>query len=231
MRLTINKIEVKMINQDAMKRLSGEYAVKYIEEDMIVGVGTGSTVKYFIEKLALIKDLIKGAIPSSIQTLELLKAHNIPVLDLNSNGDVDIYIDGADEINQHFQMIKGGGGALMREKLIATCSRKFICIVDESKYVPLLGAFPLPVEVLPMARSYVARKILSLGGNPDWRQNCLTDNGNWILDVHHLEFLNPVKLEEELNNIVGVVESGIFAKTTATEIVIAKKDNTIEVIR
>lgn len=220
-----------MLDQNAMKKLAGEYALKYVESGMVVGVGTGSTVKYFIEKLATIKDDIKGAIPSSLATLELLKANKIPVLDLNSNGDVDIYIDGADEVNHHFQMIKGGGGALMREKLIASCSRKVICIVDESKYVSLLGNFPLPVEVLPMARSYVARQIAKIGGNPDWRQDCVTDNGNWILDIHHIEMLDPLKLEETLNNIVGVIESGIFAKRCANEIVIAKIDGTIDVIK
>lgn len=220
-----------MIDQDAQKKLAGNYAIKYIEEGMVVGVGTGSTVKYFIEKLAVMRNTIKGAIPSSIATAELLKMHKIPVLDLNSNGDVDIYIDGADEIDQHMQMIKGGGGALMREKLIAGCSRKFICIIDESKFVSRLGEFPLPVEVLPMARSYVARKIVHLGGAPDWRQNCVTDNGNWIMDIHNLEILEPLKLEEELNNIIGVIESGVFAKVRATEIVMATKDGTIKIIK
>lgn len=220
-----------MLDQNAMKKLAGEYALKYVEGGMIVGVGTGSTVKYFIEKLATLKDDIKGAIPSSQATLELLKTHKIPVLDLNSNGEVDIYIDGADEVNHHFQMIKGGGGALMREKLIASCSRSVVCIVDESKYVSLLGKFPLPVEVLPMARSYVARQILKMGGHPDWRMDCITDNGNLILDVHNIEILDPLKLEENLNNIVGVIESGVFAKRTANEIVIAKTDGTIEVIK
>lgn len=220
-----------MIDQNALKKLAGNYAIKYVEDGMVVGVGTGSTVKYFIEELAVMRNAIKGAIPSSIATAELLKMHKIPVLDLNSNGDVDVYIDGADEIDQHMQMIKGGGGALMREKLIAACSRKFICIIDESKFVSRLGSFPLPVEVLPMARSYVARKVVRLGGAPDWRQNVVTDNGNWILDIHNLEIVEPLKLEEELNNIVGVIESGIFAKVRATEIVMAKKDGQIEIIK
>lgn len=220
-----------MLDQNALKKLAGSYAIKYIEDGMVVGVGTGSTVKYFIEQLASFKDIIKGAIPSSVGTMELLKEYKIPVLDLNSNGDVDIYIDGADEINPHRQMIKGGGGALLREKLIASCSRRFICIIDESKYVSRLGTFPLPVEVLPMARSYVARKIVHLGGSPDWRENCVTDNGNWILDIHNLNILEPLKLEEELNNITGVVESGMFAKAIATEIVIAQKNGQIEIVK
>jgi ribose 5-phosphate isomerase A len=198
---------------------------------MVVGVGTGSTVRYFIEELSTMRNIIQGAIPSSVATSELLKTHKIPILDLNANGDVDIYIDGADEIDQNKQMIKGGGGALMREKLIAACSRKFICIIDESKLVPILGAFPLPIEVLPMARSYVARKIVQLGGSPNWRQNYVTDNGNWILDIYNLKIIDPKKLEEELNNVIGDVESGMFAKVKATEIVVAKKDGTIEIIK
>lgn len=220
-----------MLNQNDMKKLVGEYAVKYVEDDMVIGVGTGSTVKYFIEKLAGKKNLIKGAVSSSNATLELLKLHNIPVLDLNTVGEIDIYIDGADEVTSHFQMIKGGGGALTREKLVATCSRKFVCIIDESKYVERLGAFPVPVEVLPMARSYVAREIVKLGGSPNWRQGVVTDNGNWILDIHNLEILNPLKLEEQINNIVGVIETGIFARTLATEIVIAKSDGNVEIIK
>lgn len=219
-----------MTEQNKMKQLAGEYAIKYIAEDMIVGVGTGSTVKYFIDKLATIKHLIKGAVASSVQTEQLLKQYNIPVLDLNSAGELDVYVDGADEINSYHQMIKGGGGALTREKLIATCSRKFICIIDESKYVAKLGTFPLPIEVLPMARSYVARQIVKLGGMPDWRQGVITDNGNCILDVHNLDIMEPIKLEEELNNIVGVVESGIFAKRMADEMVLAKKDGTVRVL-
>lgn len=220
-----------MLDQNAMKKLAGEFAIKYVESGMTVGVGTGSTVKYFIEKLAIIKDEINGAIPSSNSTLELLKAYKIPVLDLNSNGEVDIYVDGADEIDHNLQMIKGGGGALFREKLIATCARKFICIVDESKYVPRLGHFPLPIEVLPMARSYVARQVLKLDGAPNWRDSCITDNGNWILDVHNIKMLDAAKLEEQLNNIVGVVESGIFAKRRADEVIIAKRDGSIEIVK
>ncbi len=220
----------EMIEQKEMKRLVGEYAIKYVK-DMIVGVGTGSTVRYFIDKLVTMKHLIKGAVSSSEQTTKLLKQYGILVLDLNSCGELDIYVDGADEVNSHRQMIKGGGAALTREKIVATCSRKFICLVDESKYVVRLGTFPLPVEVLPMARSYVAREIVKLGGMPDWRQGVITDNGNWILDIHNLDMTAPVVLEEKLNNIVGVVESGVFAKRCADEIILAKSDGSIDILR
>lgn len=217
------------IDQNKLKQLAGEYAIKYIEDDMIVGVGTGSTVRYFIDKLATKKDFIRGAVSSSEQSSKLLKQYNIPVFDLNSVGQLDIYIDGADEINHHLQMIKGGGAALTREKIIAAASRKFVCIVDESKYVMKLGKFPLPVEVIPMARSYVAREIIKLGGVPDWRQNVVTDNGNWILDVHNLDILHPIELEQRLNSITGVVTNGLFALRPANELVLAKKDGTIVV--
>lgn len=219
-----------MLSLDQMKQIAGETALKYVEDGMIVGVGTGSTVKYFINKLSTRKDDIKGAIPSSEQTATLLKQHNIPILDLNSSGPVDIYVDGADEINHYLEMIKGGGGALTREKIIAACARKFICIADESKYVVKLGKFPLPVEVIPMARSYVAREILKLDGAPNFRSGVVTDNGNVILDIHNLDILEPIALEEALNNIVGVVTNGLFAKRSADILLLAKIDGTLDTI-
>jgi len=220
-----------MQEQDWLKKLAGEYAIRYIEDDVVVGVGTGSTVKYFIDKLATLKNRIKGAVSSSEQSTKLLQHHGIEVFQLNNVGELDIYIDGADEINHHLQMIKGGGAALTREKIIAACARKFICIADESKYVTKLGQFPLPVEVIPMARSYVAREIVKLGGAPDWREGVVTDNGNWILDVYNLDILQPIELEQKLNNIAGVVTNGLFAQRCASELVLVKRDGTIEVIR
>lgn len=220
-----------MIDQNEQKKVAGEYAIRYIEDDMIVGIGTGSTVKYFIDKLATIKNKIRGAVSSSQQTTGLLKQYGIPMFDLNSAGPLDIYIDGADEINHSLEMIKGGGAALTQEKIIAASSNKFICIADESKYVMKLGHFPLPVEVIPMARSYVAREIVKLGGAPNWREGIVTDNGNYILDVHNLDILEPIALEEKLNNIVGVVTNGLFATRGANELVLAKSNGSIEVLR
>ena len=219
------------VDQDKLKQLVGEYAATYVTDDMIVGVGTGSTVKYFIDKLADMRDNIRGAVSSSEQSTKLLKQYNIPVFDLNSVGELDIYIDGADEVNHHLQMIKGGGAALTREKIIAAASKKFICIADASKYVMKLGKFPLPVEVIPMARSYVAREIIKLGGMPDWRQGVVTDNGNWILDVHNLDILLPLELEQKLNNITGVVTCGLFALRPANVLILGKADGTVEVIK
>ncbi|MBP9742446.1 MAG: ribose-5-phosphate isomerase RpiA [Burkholderiales bacterium] len=219
-----------MVVQNHLKQLCGEYAIKYIKPDMIVGVGTGSTVKYFIDKLAQNLNLIKCAVSSSEATTHLLRQHKIPCADLNSVGELDIYIDGADEINHHLQMIKGGGAALTREKILAAASKKFICIADESKYVMKLGKFPLPVEVIPMARSYVAREIVKLGGMPDWRTGVVTDNGNWILDVYGLDIMQPIELEYQLNAIAGVVTNGLFARRGADELVLAYKNGTIDVI-
>jgi ribose 5-phosphate isomerase A len=220
-----------MIDQNAQKKLAGEYAIRYVEDDMVVGVGTGSTVKYFIDKLAEIKHKIRGAVSSSSQTTSLLKQYGIAVLDLNSTGPLDIYIDGADEINHSLEMIKGGGAALTQEKIIAAASRKFICIADESKYVMKLGTFPLPVEVIPPGRSYVAREIVKLGGAPNWREGVVTDNGNYILDVHNLDILEPIALEEKINNIVGVVTNGLFAKRGADELVLARNDGSVDILR
>lgn len=219
------------MDQNALKKLVGEYAIKYVEDDAIVGVGTGSTVKYFIDALAKIKDRIKGAVSSSDASTALLKAHGIEVYALNEVDILDIYIDGADEVDHHLHMTKGGGAALTREKIIAAVAKKFICIADESKYVPILGEFPLPIEVIPMARSYVARQIVKLGGTPIWREDCVTDNGNWILDVYNLSIINPIELEDVLNGIVGVVTNGLFAKRKANELVLGRADGTVQVLK
>jgi len=220
------------MDQNALKKLVGEYALKYVnDDDMIVGVGTGTTVKYFIDELATIKHKIQGAVSSSEASTALLKSYGIHVYDLNSVDKLDIYVDGADEIDHNLNMTKGGGAALTREKIIAAVAKKFICIADESKYVGVLGAFPLPVEVIPMARSYVARQIVKLGGTPVWRENVLTDNGNWIIDVHNLQILNPVEFEQKLNNIVGVVTNGLFAARGANELVLGRANGQVEVIK
>lgn len=198
---------------------------------MIVGVGTGTTVKYFIDALATIKHRINGAVSSSDASTALLKSYGIRVYDLNSVDQLDIYVDGADEIDSNMHMTKGGGAALTREKIIAAVAKKFICIADESKYVKLLGGFPLPVEVIPMARSHVARQIVKLGGTPVWRENVVTDNGNWIIDVHNLQIVNPVELEQKLNNIVGVVTNGLFAMRGANELVLGRATGQVDVIK
>ncbi|MGM0525177.1 MAG: ribose-5-phosphate isomerase RpiA [Pseudomonadota bacterium] len=204
-----------MSNSDVMKKAAAEAALEYVEDGTIVGVGTGSTVNYFIDALAAKRDDIEGAVSSSEASTERLKQHGIPVFDLNGAGPIPVYIDGADEINEFGQMIKGGGAALTREKIIAAVAEKYVCIADHSKLVGVLGSFPLPVEVIPMARSYVAREIVKLGGDPVWRQGVTTDNGNWILDVHNLEIMKPMELEQSLNNIVGVVTNGLFARRGA----------------
>jgi ribose 5-phosphate isomerase A len=199
------------MNTNLMKRAAAEAALNYIEENTIVGVGTGSTANYFIDALATIKNKIVGAVASSIATEKRLKQFGIAVHDLNSINELPIYVDGADEINAALQMIKGGGGALTREKIVAANAKKFICIADQTKYVKILGAFPLPIEVIPMARSYVARTIVKLGGQPVYRENFVTDNGNLILDIWNLQILEPLQLEATLNNIAGVVTNGLFA--------------------
>lgn len=211
-------------NADSLKKAAAEAAMQYIENCTVVGVGTGSTVNFFIDELAKRKDDIEGAVSSSEESTKRLKAHGIEVFDLNSVADIPVYIDGADEINEHGQMIKGGGGALTREKIIAAVADKFICVADDSKRVGRLGSFPLPVEVIPMARSYVAREIVKLGGDPVWRQGFTTDNGNWILDVHNLDIMKPMELESDLNNIVGVVTNGLFAQRGADVALIARED-------
>lgn len=203
------------MDKEAGKRAAATAALQYVEEDMVIGVGSGSTVAYFIEALASIKGKIEGAVASSVATANLLKSHHIPVLDLNSVRELPLYVDGADEINSAMQMIKGGGAALTREKIIATVAKKFVCIADSSKRVDLLGEFPVAVEVIPMARSYVARQIVQLGGDPVYREGTVTDNGNVILDVYGLKLIEPRVMEDKLKAIVGVVESGIFAHRVA----------------
>lgn len=208
------------MTQDSMKQAAAKAAVDLIDYDSIVGVGTGSTVNYFIDALAQVKGKIKAAVASSKATAEKLRALNIPLEDLNSVGEVKLYVDGADEFNDHFYLIKGGGGALTREKIIAQAASKFVVIADDTKHVQVLGKFPLPIEVIPMARSLVARELVKLGGDPVYREGFVTDNGNVILDVYNLEILNPVKLEADINNIVGVVTNGIFAARSADLILI-----------
>jgi len=212
------------MTQDEQKEMAAEAALKYVEEDAIVGVGTGSTVNYFIDQLAGIKHLIDGAVSSSEASTERMKAHGIQVYDLNAAGQLDLYVDGADESTRHLHLIKGGGGALTREKIVAAASKKFVCIADASKLVDRLGEFPLPVEVIPMARSYVGRELVKLGGTPMWREGFTTDNGNLILDVHNLEILEPVKMEKTLNNIAGVVSVGIFAVRPADVLILGTQD-------
>ncbi|KAF1687315.1 ribose 5-phosphate isomerase A [Pseudoxanthomonas broegbernensis] len=203
------------------KRQAGEKAIDYVEDGMIVGVGTGSTVAYFIEALGRIKERIAGAVSSSEQSTARLKALGIEVLDANAAGPLELYVDGADECDPHKRLIKGGGAALTREKIIAEASRTFVCIVDPAKRVPVLGRFPLPVEVIPMARSLAARRILALtGGQPVWRDGVVTDNGNWILDVHNLSITDPVGMETELNQIPGVVSVGLFARRPADVVIV-----------
>jgi ribose 5-phosphate isomerase A len=210
------------MTQDELKRLVGREALKYVVEDSIVGVGSGSTVNCFIDSLSTIKHRIEGAVAASEASAERLKKHGIRVFDLNSVNDVPVYVDGADEITEHLHMIKGGGGALTREKIVAAVARKFVCICDASKLVPVLGRFPLPVEVIPMARSYVGRELLKRGGHPVLRENFRTDNGNLILDCHGLTIIDPPKLEAELNNIAGVVTNGIFAQRPADVLVLGE---------
>ncbi len=203
------------MTQDEQKKAVAAAAIEHVPIGSIIGVGTGSTANYFIDELAKIKHKITGAAASSDVTAKRLKSHGIDVIDLNEIDDLPVYVDGADEITQHLHMIKGGGGALTREKIVAAVARKFICITDQTKLVDVLGNFPLPIEVIPMARSYVAREITALGGQPALRTGFITDNGNIILDVHGLQILNPVELETTLNQITGVVTNGLFARRAA----------------
>lgn len=201
------------------KQASAERALEFVQDNSIVGVGTGSTVAYFIQGLGRMKSRIEGAVSSSEQSTAQLKALGIPVLDLNAVGPLELYVDGADECDPHNRLIKGGGAALTREKIIAAASTQFICIIDPSKLVPVLGKFPVPVEVIPMARSHVAREIVKLGGQPIWREGVVTDNGNWILEVHNWQVVDPLRLESELNAIVGVVCNGLFAARGADMVI------------
>lgn len=207
------------MTQDQLKQAVAQAAIDTIrpklDKNSVIGVGTGSTANFFIDLLADLRMDFAGAVASSDATAERLKQHGIEVFDLNSVSDMEFYVDGADETNHHLELIKGGGAALTREKIVAAVAKTFICIADESKQVQLLGNFPLPVEVIPMARSYVAREILKLGGDPVYRQGVVTDNGNVILDVYSLQITTPVLLEQQLNNIVGVVTNGLFASRPA----------------
>lgn len=208
------------MDKEAEKKAAAKAALDFIKDDMVIGVGTGSTVNYFIESLKQVRSRIEGAVASSVATANKLKELSIPLLDLNSVVELPLYVDGADEVNAAKQMIKGGGGAHTREKIIATIAKKFVCIADKSKQVDLLGQFPVAVEVIPMARSYVARQIVLLGGDPVYREGFVTDNGNVILDVYNLKLLEPRMMEEKLKSILGVVESGIFAKRTADVVIL-----------
>lgn len=219
------------MEKEEQKKLAGEKACEYIKQDMVVGVGSGSTVHYFIEALDKIKHQIDGAVASSLDTEKKLKALGIPVVDLNIIDKVDVYVDGADEITPHMQMVKGGGGAATREKIIAATAKKFICIVDESKWVKRLGEFPVAVEVLPMARSYVARELVRLGGSPEYREGFVTDNNNILLDVYELPLSEPLKMEQTINNIPGVVGNGIFAYNPANFALVGNTSGEVELFK
>lgn len=214
------------MTRDELKQAVAKEALKHVVEDAVVGVGSGSTVNFFIDALASIKGRIEGAVAASEASAERLKKHGIRVFDLNSVNDLPVYVDGADEITEHMHMIKGGGGALTREKIVAAVAKKFVCICDESKLVPVLGRFPLPVEVIPMARSHVGRELLRLGGQPVLRENFKTDNGNLILDCRGLTILDPPALEAQLNNIAGVVTNGLFARRPADVLLLGSAQGT-----
>ncbi|MCB1949272.1 ribose-5-phosphate isomerase RpiA [Nitrosomonas sp.] len=218
------------MTQDEQKRAVAAAAIEYAPIGSIIGVGTGSTANYFIDELAKIKHKIDGAVASSDATAKRLMSHGIEVIDLNNVDDLPVYIDGADEITEHLHMTKGGGGALTREKIVSAVAKKFICITDQTKLVKILGSFPLPIEVIPMARSYVAREITLLGGQPALRQNFITDNGNVILDVHGLQILNPVEMETNLNQITGIVTNGLFACRSA-DILLLGTDGGVKTLR
>ena len=214
---------------DTLKRVAAKAALRYIDDNMVVGIGTGSTVNCFIDELATIKHRIDGAVASSKQTLVKLKALHIPIIDANAVTEMHVYIDGADEVTEHKQLLKGGGGALTGEKILAAIAHQFVCIVDDSKLVNVLGRFPLPVEVIPMAQSLVARKLVKLGGRPVLRDGYRTDNGNIILDVEGMEILNPVELEETLNHLAGVVTNGLFARRPADVLIIAGETDILKI--
>ncbi|HBK56397.1 MAG TPA: ribose 5-phosphate isomerase A [Xanthomonadales bacterium] len=205
------------------KRLAALTALRFVEEDSLLGVGTGSTVDLFIDALGNSRIRLRGAVSSSERSSQRLAQLGIEIVDLNHAGPLNLYVDGADECDPWFRLIKGGGAALTREKIVAEASQRFVCIIDSSKQVDILGRFPLPVEVIPMARSLVARKLLALGGQPVWREGCITDNGNWILDVHHLRILDPLSLETEINQIPGVVSVGLFARRSADTVIVADR--------
>lgn len=216
------------MTQDELKKAVAKAAIDYIvprlDSESVIGVGTGSTASFFIDMLAELKTKFDGAVASSEATAERLKSHGIPVYDLNSAGDLEFYVDGADETNERLELIKGGGAALTREKIVAAVAKTFICIADDSKMVGVLGQFPLPVEVIPMARSHVGREIVNLGGDPVYREGVTTDNGNIIIDIHNLDISRPIQVEERLNNIVGVVTNGLFARRPADLLLLGTKD-------
>jgi len=209
------------LNNNDYKKQAALAAISYIEDDMIIGIGTGSTVNYFIDALRDVKHKIEGVVASSKVSEAKLKALQLPIIDPNSVQNIPLYVDGADEATRHLHLIKGGGGALTGEKIVAVNSKKFICIIDETKLVDVLGAFPVAVEVIPMARSYVARELVKLGGDPAYREGFVTDHGNIILDVHHLDLTNPLQMEETINQITGVVSNGLFAKRHADVLLVA----------
>ena len=218
------------MTQDELKKAAGWAALEYVEKDSIVGVGTGSTVNHFIDALGTIREDIKGAVSSSIASTQRLEALGIEVLDLNCVAQLDIYVDGADEIDNNNNMIKGGGAALTREKIVAAVAKKFVCIIDDTKNVDVLGDFPLPVEVIPMARSYVGRELVKLGGDPVYREGVVTDNGNIILDVYNMQITDPKALELAINSLVGVVTNGLFAARGA-DVVLTGTQNGVKITK
>ena len=228
-RFTIHDSRHSM-TQDEMKLAVAKAAIAYVPDDCVVGVGTGSTANFFIAELGKIKHRIDAAVASSEATAKRLKDLGIRVLDLNAVDELPVYVDGADEVTRHLAMVKGGGGALTREKIVAAVAKKFVCIADHSKRVDILGKFPLPVEVIPMARSHVGRELRKLGGHPEWRQNFVTDNGNLILDVHGLSIVNPVELEGVLNQITGVVTNGLFARRGA-DVLLLGSESGVETLK
>ena len=224
------------MSADEMKRAAAQAAMSYVEDDTVVGIGTGSTANHFIDLLATVKHRIDGAVASSEASAERLRSHGIRVYELNATGNLSLYVDGADEATRHLHLIKGGGGALTREKIVAAASQRFVCIADHSKLVDRLGEFPLPIEVIPMARSYVARQIVVLGGNPELREAApgeafVSDNGNFILDVHNLDILDPVDLESKVNQLAGVVTVGLFAQRPADVLILGQPDGSTEVLK
>jgi ribose 5-phosphate isomerase A len=219
------------MNQDRMKQRAAEAALEYLRDGAVIGVGTGSTVNFFIDGLAAARQRVQGAVSSSEASTRRLAAHGIPVLDLNEAGELGVYVDGADEATRGLHLIKGGGGALTREKIVAAAARRFVCIVDEKKLVERLGAFPLPVEVIPMARNLVARQLRQLGGEPVWREGVVTDNGNHILDVRNLAIADPVALEGEINQLAGVVTVGLFARRPADVLLVGTPSGVVTLAR
>ncbi len=218
------------MSQDDLKRAVAQAAIAYVPADSIVGVGTGSTANFFIDELAKIKHKLRAAVASSEASAKRLQGHGIEVISLNDAGTLPVYVDGADEITRHLHMLKGGGGALTREKIVAAASKKFVCLCDSSKLVDVLGKFPLPVEVIPMARSYIARELVKLGGQPKLREGFVTDNGNIIIDVHGLQIMNPVELESILNELAGVVTNGLFARRGADVLLLGKPEGVQTII-